>query len=92
MEVTVDDLEDHNIFQTTGHIGVLWTNLDQSLKDGESMLGEIDRLLNAVNKEVAVLDSARRYLRFKDASDQLIEYRQHVQTLCDTIQFSVQTI
>ena len=92
MEVTVDDLEDHNIFQTTGHIGVLWTNLNQSLKDGESMLGEIDKLLNAVNKEVAVLDSARRYLRFQDASDQLIDYRQHVQTFSDTIQFSVQTI
>ncbi|KAK3701213.1 Rho GTPase [Vermiconidia calcicola] len=92
MEMTLDDLQQKDQFQTTGHIGVHWEHLGKSLKDGQATLVELAMFIQTLNKEVSMLDGSRRYLRLKLADDTLVEYRQHVQSYRDAIQFSVQTI
>ena len=93
MEATLYDLQTHNSFQSTGHMGTHWLNLSRSLQDGQDALKDLEKLLNPpLNKDVSVLDDSRRYMRLKDAAEKLAEYRQHVQSYRDTIQFSIQTI
>lgn len=92
MEVTLDDLENQNSFQTTGHIGSHWRSLNGSLQDGKDTLVELQAVLDATDKDVSFLDGARRYMRLKESTNRIIEYRQHVQSYRDAIQFSLQTI
>ena len=92
MELTLDDLHNKDRFQTTGHIGVHWHSLNQSLSDGKDTLDDLASLLTSLDKSVSVLDGTRRYLRLEQASTQIVEYRQHVQSYHDTIQFSLQTV
>lgn len=92
MEVTLDDLENQNLFQTTGHIGSHWRSLNSSLQDGKDTLVELQAVLDAIDKDVAFLDGARRYMRLKESTERIVEYRQHVQSYRDAIQFSLQTI
>lgn len=84
MEATLDELHNHEYFQTTGHIGAHWQNLSDSLKDGRQALRDLEQLLVSLNTD--------RYLRLMEASDTLYQYRQHVQLCRDATQFSVQTI
>ncbi|ODA82647.1 hypothetical protein RJ55_01155 [Drechmeria coniospora] len=77
---------------TTGHIGLHLAHIRRSLSDGGNSLSKVERLLVEVNREVAVLDAARRHLRLKNASDQLMTYRQEVQAYKDALQLSLQTV
>jgi chromosome segregation ATPase len=92
MEATLDDLEAKDIFQNTGHIGAHWHSLHRSLDDGRNTLVELEEMLTKLDKETLVLDGARRYLRLKESTEAIAEYRQHVQSYRDAIQFSLQTV
>lgn len=92
MEATMDDLEAQSAFQTTGHIGAHWSSLNRSLSDGKDTLTDLQELLKSLDKDVYILDSTRRHFRLKESTERIAEYRQHVQSYRDTIQFSLQTI
>lgn len=92
LESTLDDVEEHEQSQATGHIGTHWEHLNRSLRDAQELLQDLQNFVEAVNKEVSVLDGSRRFLRIKHASNNLTDYQQHVRAYCDAIQFSVQTI
>lgn len=92
MEATLDELHHKGHFQTTGHIGAHWTSLNQSLNDGKDTLTQLETLVKSIDKSVSVLDGPRRYLRLKEATEQIAEYRQHVQSYRDTIQFSLEMV
>ena len=77
---------------STGHIGTHWKNLARCLQEGRGTLEKFEELLKGVNKEVAILDSARRQLRVKSVAEQIATFRQQVQTYKDAIQLSLQTI
>lgn len=90
MEDTFEEVESQ--MPPTGHIGTHWTNLSRSLHDGRTTLENLEELLRQVNKDVPFLDQARRRLRLNDASEQIANYRQQVQTYKDALQLSLQTI
>lgn len=90
--MTLDDLDNRDSFQTTGHMGAHWRFLNRSLNDGKDTLGELQTILEALDKDVSFLDGTRRYLRLRESTERIVEYRQHVQSYRDAIQFSLQTI
>ena len=92
MESTFEQVEAKDGFQTTGHIGAHWRTLNKSIEDANVTLNELIKLLNDVNKNVSILDSARKHLRLKSATEKITNYRQQVQTYRDAMQFSLQTI
>jgi predicted nucleic acid-binding Zn-ribbon protein len=89
MEDTFDELE---VQPPSGHIGIHWKNLLRSLQDGRSTLEQLEELLTTINKQVTFLDSARREVRVKSAVEQIVNFRQQVQTYKDAMQLSLQTI
>lgn len=91
-EATLDELANHDHFQTTGNMSTHWTNLGRSLCDGQAVLRGLEEHLKTLDKEVAVLDRLRRGVRLKEAAQQLVEHRQHVRSYRDAMLFSVQTI
>lgn len=76
----------------TGHIGAHWTNLSRSLQEGRGTLEQLEELLQGVNKDVSLLDSARLHIRVKSVAEQIANFRQQVQTYKDAMQLSLQTI
>jgi len=76
----------------TGHIGTHWRNLNLSLGDASDSLTKLEKLLVDVNRDVKVLDAARKQIRLKAATEQIAIYRQQVQAYRDAMQFSLQTI
>lgn len=70
---------------STGHIGTHLTNLSRSLQEGRGTLEQLEELLQAVNKDVFFLDSARRHLRVKGVAEQIANFRQQVQTYKDAM-------
>jgi hypothetical protein len=92
LEATLDDLEARDLFQTTGHIGAHWQSLSRSLNDGRDTLTGLEEMLTRLNRDVSVLDGTRRYLRMRESAEKIVDYRQHVQSYRDAIQFSLQTI
>lgn len=90
MEITFDEMNSDK--REVGHIGVHWTNLLQSLEDGQQSLTELYQVLEDANKNVKVLDSARKQLRIKAVSDKIVTCRQEVQTYKDALQLSLQTV
>lgn len=76
----------------TGHIGAHWTSLFQSLGDACASLSRLQEALDGVNKDVKILDGARRQARVKVCVDQIANYRQEVQTYKDALQLSLQTV
>ncbi|KAG2003845.1 hypothetical protein GB937_009337 [Aspergillus fischeri] len=89
MEDTFDELQ---VQPSSGHIGIHWKNLLRSLHDGRSTLEQLEELLTKINKQVAFLDSTRRKVREKSAVEQIVNFRQQVQTYKDAMQLSLQTI
>jgi DNA repair exonuclease SbcCD ATPase subunit len=76
----------------TGHIGMHWDNLSRSLNDGKESLDRLENLLRDANKDVAIFDTLRRQARLKTVGEQLVNFRQEVQTYKDALQLSLQTI
>jgi Fungal N-terminal domain of STAND proteins len=90
MEITFEEMNSDK--PETGHIGAHWTNLFQSLEDGQQSLAELQKVLEDANKHVKILDSARKQIRVKAVADKIVTCRQEVQIYKDTLQLSLQTI
>ena len=90
METTFEEMNSDK--PETDHIGVHWTNLFQSLEDGQQSLTGLQKVLEDANKNVKILDSARKQIRVKTVADKIVTYRQEVHTYKDTLQLSLQII
>lgn len=76
----------------TGHIGNHWKNMAKSLDNARVTLGELQELLEGVNKQTAILDFSRKHLRLKAASPQIATFRSQIQSYRDALQLSMQSI
>ncbi|KAF4629650.1 hypothetical protein G7Y89_g8493 [Cudoniella acicularis] len=95
LQLMKDTLEEEKIqtsFQATGHIGNHWSNLATSIQDGQNTLLQLQETLEKVNKSVKVLDGARKHMRLKGASEEIILYQQQIRSYRDTLQLSLQTM
>ena len=92
MKETFDRANNRHPSQATGHIGNHWKNLSRSLQDGQNTLIRLQELLEGVNKSVTLLDGPRRQLRFNSAAEQIVAFRQQIQSYRDALQLSLQTI
>ena len=90
METTFEEMNSDK--PETGHIGAHWTNLFQSLEDGQQSLVGLQMVLEGVNKDVKFLDSARKQIRVKTVADKIVTCRQEVQIYKDALQLSLETI
>jgi hypothetical protein len=90
METTFEEMNSDK--PESGHIGTHWSNLFQSLADGQGCLIKLKDMLDNVNKDTKVLDGVRRQIRLKTVTDQIVHSRQEVQTYKDALQLSLQTI
>lgn len=90
-----DTLEEEKVkssLQATGHMGNHWNNLSATIKDGQNTLGQLQNTLDKINKSVSVLDSARKHLRLKGATQEITMFQQQIRSYRDTIQLSLQTV
>jgi hypothetical protein len=78
--------------QDTGHAGSHWKNLSRSLEDGTGTLKQLHELLESINKKTSVLDGPRKHLRYKNAIDHIVTYREQVQSYRAALQLSLSTI
>jgi hypothetical protein len=92
MQGTIKSSESKGSLHGTGHIGYHWSNLSQAVKDGSDILSELQELLEGTNKEVSVLDEARRELRYRLAVDQITMFRQRARSARDVLQLSLHSI
>ncbi len=94
METTFAEagVDDDAVVRQTGHIGSHWRSLADALNDGHAALADFDELLQALNKQVRVLDEPRRKLRVQSAATKIALFRQQIQAYKDTLQLSLQTI
>jgi hypothetical protein len=76
----------------TRHLGTHWRNLSKCIKEGPRTIIKLARLLEDVNRQTSVLDTTRRYMRLKSASQQIESFRHQIQSYKDTMQLSMQTI
>ena len=90
MEVTFEEMNSDK--PATGHIGAHWTNLFQSLEDGQQSLAGLLKVLEEANKDVKFLDSARKQMRVKVVAEKIVTCRQEVQIYKDALQLSLATI
>ncbi|RDI89343.1 hypothetical protein Vi05172_g864 [Venturia inaequalis] len=90
MELTFEEMDTER--SESGHIGNHWQNLSTSLEDARICLFRLQTMLEDVNKDVKILDTLRRQARFKTATDQLVFYRQEIQTYKDALHLSLHTI
>lgn len=92
MKDTLEQEKAATSFQGTGHIGNHWSNLFQSIQDGQTTLVQLQNALDKVNKSVSVLDGPRKHIRLKSALDEIGIYQQQIRSYRDTLQLSMQTI
>jgi hypothetical protein len=90
MEESFDDLDSGP--ELTGTLGNHWRDLGTSLQEGFERVAKLETLLVDVNKDVSILDGTRRHLRLKDATDQIVTYRQEIQAYKDMLQLSLQSV
>jgi hypothetical protein len=77
--------------QLTGNVGNHWSNLKTSLDDARDTLVSLEATVLRINKNVGLLNSARKHIRLKAASDELGMYQQQIRSCKDTIQVCIQT-
>ncbi|CAN9099574.1 unnamed protein product [Alternaria sp. RS040] len=92
MKETIEENNNKETLQATGHVGSHWKNLARSLEDGADALQKLHTTLDMVNKKSSILDAPRKQLRLKSASDQIARYREQIQTSHTAIQLSLSTI
>ena len=90
MEETFDQLDFDDI--ANGQVESHRQNLLTSLRDGHIPLEQMEGLLQNCNKEVAILDRARRAIRMNQVTDSIAELRQQIQSYKDMLQLSLQTL
>jgi hypothetical protein len=90
-----ETLEQENVqasLQATGHIGNHFKNLHQSINDGQSTLLQLAGTIERVNKSVTVLDGARKHIRLKGATEEIVVYQLQIRSCRDTLHLSLQAI
>ncbi|CAG5145720.1 uncharacterized protein ALTATR162_LOCUS1757 [Alternaria atra] len=92
MKETIEENDNKETLQATGHVGNHWKNLARSLEDGADALQKLHATLDGVNKKTLVLDAPRKQLRLKGAYEQIARYREQIQTSHTAIQLSLSTI
>ncbi|KAK2592723.1 hypothetical protein QQS21_009566 [Conoideocrella luteorostrata] len=75
-----------------GFMGSHWMVLQTCLKDGCDSMERLTKLLQEVNKDVSFMDSARRHVRLKSASDQIAVHRHEIQAYKDALHLSLQSV
>ncbi|KAH9210041.1 hypothetical protein DL95DRAFT_466227 [Leptodontidium sp. 2 PMI_412] len=78
--------------EATGHIGSHWSNLSASIRDGQESLSQLEATLDKVNKNVSLLDGARKHIRLMVAADEIVMYQLQIRSHRDTLQLSLQTV
>jgi hypothetical protein len=91
MKDTVNDPKVKASLVQSGHVGSHWSDLQTSLDDAEETLKALEATILRVNKSTNVLDSTRKQIRLKGATDEIAVYQQMIRSYKDTIQVSLQT-
>jgi hypothetical protein len=79
-------------FQTTGHIGNHWKKLSDSIQNGQNILIQLQETLEKVNKNVSVLDGARKHLRLKGAEEEIGIFQLQIRSCRENLQLSLQAV
>ena len=80
-----------SVEESSGHVGSHWANLKSCLVDGKGTLESLQAVIVRINKPSAMLDSARKHIRLRNASDTSGLYQQQIRSYKDTIYVSLQT-
>jgi hypothetical protein len=94
LEQTNQILEDPRVKDTissSGLVGSHWANLKTCLDDATVTINNLEATVVNINKTVAVLDSARKHIRLKNASNTIALYQQQMRSYKDTIYVSLHT-
>src|SRR5215469_462951 len=70
---------------SSGLVGSHWANLKACLDDATGTINSLEATVVGVNKTVTVLDSARKHIRLKSASNTIALYQQQIRSYKDTI-------
>lgn len=92
MKETLENDKVQPSLRETGHMGNHWRNLSTSVKDAQDTLVQLQCTLDKVNKNVSVLNGARKHIRLKKAWEEIGMFQQQIRTYRDTVQLSLQTI
>jgi hypothetical protein len=91
IEKTMKDESVQNSISTSGYVGIYWEYLNTSLGDAKQTLEALSATVIRVNKDVKILDSARKTRRLEKATDEIGIYQQQIRSYKDTINVSLQT-
>ncbi|KAG4431526.1 hypothetical protein IFR05_012983 [Cadophora sp. M221] len=92
MKETFEQENIKSTLEATGHMGSHWSNLSASIRDGQESLSQLEATLDKVNKNVSLLDGARKQIRLIVAADEIVMYQQQIRSYRDTLQLSLQTV
>jgi hypothetical protein len=91
LKETFEDPKIEASLPLTGHIGSHWRDLQASLDDAAITLKELEGKVTWVNKDKSFLDTSRKHLRLKRATEEIAVYRHQIGSYKDTIYVSLQT-
>jgi uncharacterized protein YoxC len=91
MQSTVQDPAVKRTLGSSGHVGNHWANVNTTLKDAEKTFESLLATLSRVDQSVSILDSARKTIRLRNATDEIGMYQQQIRSYRDIIQVSLQT-
>jgi hypothetical protein len=91
MQKIIDNPRMKRSVESSGHVGNHWANLKSCLVDGKGTLESLQAVIVRINKPSAMLDTARKGMRLKNASDTIGLYQQQIRSYKDTIYVSLQT-
>lgn len=91
MQKIIEDPRMKGSVESSGHVGNHWANLKTCLVDAKGTMENLEAVIVRINKPSTVLDSTRKHLRFKNASDMIGLYQQQIRSYKDTISVSLQT-
>lgn len=85
-------LEQENIqvsLRSTGHIASHVENIETSILDGQETLSSLKLILEKVQKSS---NSMSKYMRLKNAAEQIVIYRQQIQSYRETLYLTLETV
>ncbi|WYZ38475.1 hypothetical protein EsH8_III_000389 [Colletotrichum jinshuiense] len=90
MNETLETDEVRPMFQSTGHLSAHWSNIAACLGDGQIMLRNFETMLGKIDKNAYFMNTARKTLRLKEATEDIYAFQQQFRCCRDTIQLSLQ--
>jgi hypothetical protein len=91
MQKIIEDPRMKGSVESSGHVGNHWANLKTCLVDAKGTMESLEAMIVRINKPSTMLDSTRKHLRLKNASDMIGLYQQQIRSYKDTISVSLQT-